>query len=214
MTNTAAETSGIAHDSTYQRLLSAAERLFAERGVDAVSLRAIMAAAGTNVASVHYHFGSKERLIEALLDKYLNQLEKRRFALLDIAEEAETLRAIAEAIVVPLAEIGENGGTAWLSTLGKLLISGHPALIPMSVSFQPQAARLQELIVRLRPEASLPSIRFGVTHAVTLTCVVLGDIAHTNRLMSLSGTYLDNGQMNAQLVDMVTAILAGPPTED
>ncbi len=214
MTNIAAEPTGVAHDSTDQRLLGAAERLFAERGVDAVSLRAIMAAAGTNVASVHYHFGSKERLIEALLDKYLNQLERRRFALLDLAEKAGTLRAIAEAIVVPLAEIGEEGGTAWLSTLGKLLISGHPALIPMSVSFQPQAARLQELIVRLRPNASLPSIRFGVTHAVTLTCVVLGDIPHTNRLMSLSGTYLDDGQMNAHLVDMVTAILAGPPLED
>ncbi|AYM40858.1 MULTISPECIES: TetR/AcrR family transcriptional regulator [Mycobacteroides] len=214
MTNIASETDTPAHDSTDQRLLSAAERLFAERGVDAVSLRAIMAAAGTNVASVHYHFGSKERLIEALLDKYLNQLEKRRFALLDIAERAGTLRAIAEAIVVPLSEIGEEGGTAWLSTLGKLLISGHPALIPMSVSFQPQAARLQELIVRLRPKASLPSIRFGVTQAVTLTCVVLGDIAHTNRLMSLSGTYLDDGQMNAQLIDMVTAILAGPPAEN
>ncbi|WP_255794363.1 TetR/AcrR family transcriptional regulator, partial [Mycobacteroides abscessus] len=184
MTDTSAETTILTHDSTDQRLLNAAERLFAERGVDAVSLRAIMAAAGTNVASVHYHFGSKERLIEALLDRYLDQIEKRRFALLDVAETARTLRAIAEAIVTPLAEIAEEGSTAWLSTLGKLLISGHPALIPMSVSFQPQAARLQELILRLRPDATLPSIRFGVTHAVTLTCVVLGDIAHTNRLMS------------------------------
>ncbi|AMT69730.1 TetR/AcrR family transcriptional regulator [Mycobacteroides immunogenum] len=213
MTSTAAEHPGFAHDPTDQRLLNAAERLFAERGVDAVSLRAIMAAAGTNVASVHYHFGSKERLVEALLDRYLDQIEQRRFALLDVAETAGTLRAIAEAIVIPLAEIGEEGATAWLSTLGKLMISGHAALIPMSVSFQPQAARLQELILRLRPDAPLPSIRFGVTQAVTLTCVVLGDIAHTNRLMSLSGTYLDDKQMNAQLIDMVTAILAGPPEE-
>ncbi|MCV7084239.1 helix-turn-helix transcriptional regulator, partial [Mycolicibacter hiberniae] len=114
MTSTAAEPSGLTNDSTDQRLLSAAERLFAERGVDAVSLRAIMAAAGTNVAAVHYHFGSKERLIEALLDRYLDQIEKRRFALLDIAETAGTLRTIAEAIVTPLAEIGEEGSTAWL----------------------------------------------------------------------------------------------------
>ncbi|MBA0048032.1 TetR/AcrR family transcriptional regulator [Mycobacteroides sp. LB1] len=211
MTNTSIEPSRATNDSTDQRLLSAAEQLFAERGVDAVSLRAIMGAAGTNVASVHYHFGSKERLIEALLDKYLHQIETRRFALLDTAEDAGTLRSIAEAIVMPLAEIGEDGGTAWLSTLGKLLISGHPALIAMGASFQPQAARLQELILRLRPQAQLPAIRFGVTHAVTLTCVVLGDTAHTNRLMSLSGTYLDEGQMRAQLIDMVTAILAGPP---
>ncbi|MGC7299776.1 TetR family transcriptional regulator, partial [Mycobacteroides abscessus subsp. massiliense] len=88
MTDTSAETTILTEDSTDQRLLNAAERLFAERGVDAVSLRAIMAAAGTNVASVHYHFGSKERLIEALLDRYLDQIEKRRFALLDVAETA------------------------------------------------------------------------------------------------------------------------------
>ena len=47
-------------------LLTVAERLFAERGVDAVSLRAVMAEAGTNVAAIHYHFGSKEALIQAL----------------------------------------------------------------------------------------------------------------------------------------------------
>ena len=50
---------------TERRLLLAAERLFAEHGIAAVSLRAIMAAAGANVASVHYHFGSKATLVEA-----------------------------------------------------------------------------------------------------------------------------------------------------
>ena len=50
-------------------LLTTAERLFAERGVDAASLRAVMGAAGTNVAAVHYHFGSKDGLVRALIER-------------------------------------------------------------------------------------------------------------------------------------------------
>lgn len=201
-------------DSTDDRLLDAAERLFAERGVDAVSLRAIMAAAGTNVAAVHYHFGSKERLIEALLDRHLHRIAQRRFALLDAAAKAGTLRAVATAIVIPLAELVEQGDTAWLSTLGKLLVGGHHALEPMGAGFAPQAARLHELILRLRPNAQPTAIRFAVTQAVTMTAVALGDTDRVNRLMALSGTPLNHQQLRTQLVETVTAMLAGPPDED
>ncbi|MDP2774389.1 MAG: helix-turn-helix domain-containing protein, partial [Nocardioides sp.] len=48
---------------TERRLLLAAERLFAQQGIAATSLRSIMAAAEANVAAVHYHFGSKDELL-------------------------------------------------------------------------------------------------------------------------------------------------------
>lgn len=54
-------------DDTRTRILDAAERLFAMRGVDAVSVRAVLKEAGVNVALAHYHFGSREGLIEELL---------------------------------------------------------------------------------------------------------------------------------------------------
>ena len=50
-----------------ERLLDAAEALFAERGFEAVSLRDITLEAGANVAAVNYHFGGKENLIGAVL---------------------------------------------------------------------------------------------------------------------------------------------------
>lgn len=92
---------------TDQRLVLAAERLFAERGVDAVSLRAVMAAAGTNVASVHYHFGSKDALIEALIRQRSDAVAARRTVLLDEMEQtgAVTARGLAEAFVVPVWEM-------------------------------------------------------------------------------------------------------------
>ena len=51
---------------TRERLLDAAEHLFAHHGIGSTSLRSITAEAETNLASVHYHFGSKEALIEAV----------------------------------------------------------------------------------------------------------------------------------------------------
>ncbi|MFC7728693.1 helix-turn-helix domain-containing protein [Actinomadura keratinilytica] len=57
--------------STRDRLLAAAERLFLAKGVDQVSVRAINAEAGLNPGAVHYHFGSREGLVLALLEREL-----------------------------------------------------------------------------------------------------------------------------------------------
>ena len=54
------------HTDTRERLLDAAKYLFAQRGVDATSLRHITAEAAANLASVNYHFGSKEALFRAV----------------------------------------------------------------------------------------------------------------------------------------------------
>ena len=56
---------------TKERILDAAERLFAERGFAATSLRSITAAAGVNLAAVNYHFRSKEALLEAVFTRRL-----------------------------------------------------------------------------------------------------------------------------------------------
>ncbi|MFO1466093.1 MAG: TetR family transcriptional regulator [Steroidobacteraceae bacterium] len=49
--------------------MNTAERLFAERGIDAVSLRTINAEAGYSVAALHYHFGTRDGLVRALLER-------------------------------------------------------------------------------------------------------------------------------------------------
>ena len=54
---------------TRERLLDVAEELFAEKGIAATSLRTLTTAAETNLAAVHYHFGSKNGLVDAVLDR-------------------------------------------------------------------------------------------------------------------------------------------------
>ncbi len=69
--------------STKIRLLDAAESLFADKGISGTSLRNIIAEAGTNIASVHYHFGSKEELIKEVYSRRLKPIIEERKKLLD-----------------------------------------------------------------------------------------------------------------------------------
>src|SRR6185436_16348181 len=73
---------------TPARIIAAAEQLFAEGGEDATSLRAITRAAAVNVAAVHYHFGGRDELLRAVLDRKLGPLNARRLDLLDAAVAA------------------------------------------------------------------------------------------------------------------------------
>lgn len=92
--------------TTKERILEEAERLFAEKGLDGTSMRDITDAAGVNLASVNYHFGSKEGLIAEVFHRYLAPLNEARLAMLDtVMKEAgnspPTLEAILEAFIRP-----------------------------------------------------------------------------------------------------------------
>ncbi len=90
--------------STRERILAAAERLFAERGIDAVSVRAILAAAGVNVALAHRHFGSRAGLIDELLRRAIGPLNEERLRLLGAVEargKAASLEDVLRAMFAP-----------------------------------------------------------------------------------------------------------------
>ena len=72
-------------DDTPARLVAAAERLFVEGGEEATSLRAITREAISNAAAVHYHFGGRDGLLRAVLDRHLAGRQERRLRLLDKA---------------------------------------------------------------------------------------------------------------------------------
>ena len=112
---------------TKERILDAAETLFAEKGFAGTSLRTITRAAGVNLAAVNYHFGSKEALIDAVYARRLEPLNRERLARLD-ACEAETgeaappLERILEAFVGPPLRLRRNpaGGQHCMRLLGRL----------------------------------------------------------------------------------------------
>lgn len=101
--------------STKDRILSAAEELFAVHGFAGTSLRQVTSVADVNIAAVNYHFGSKENLVNEVFRRRMDEMSAARLAQLTRAnaEYPGQLRAVLAAFVEPaLAITGQqhNGG--------------------------------------------------------------------------------------------------------
>ncbi len=90
---------------TRRKLIDTAERLIAERGLQAVSVRDITGAAEANSASIHYHFQSKEGLVLAVLADRAEALHERRSVHLEQLGAEFTVRELSRAMVLPTIEL-------------------------------------------------------------------------------------------------------------
>ena len=95
---------------TKTKLLDVAEKLFAEKGVDATSLRNIIAEAGVNLAAIHYHFGSKNALIREVVARRVQPINEERLRRLEKCENhnltgPELLEGLIRAFLEPLIRV-------------------------------------------------------------------------------------------------------------
>jgi AcrR family transcriptional regulator len=191
-------------------LVRAAERLFAERGSDQVSLREITAEAGAaNASAVQYHFGDRRGLIRAVLAKHDAEVERRRHALLDDYEAtgASDIRLLAHALVQPLADelANDDGGHGYLQLLSDLWNRPDPPYEP-TASADPAFSvhRWRALVMPLlTPEAIRLHRRFD---ALRFTVSELARRGRTGRK--------DHRLFTSQLTDLVTGLLLAPVSED
>lgn len=110
------------------RLLDAAETLLRHQGYDSVSVRAVNKAAGMNPAAVHYHFGSKQALVAALLESRMRPLFDAPLAALDgPSHRPPDVAALVTALVEPLARMAADPARGWLvGLLARLVLTGTP----------------------------------------------------------------------------------------
>jgi len=111
--------------STKNKILDAAEQLFADKGFNGTSLREITSQAEVNLAAVNYHFGSKKELIKAVMSRYMNELSPRLESALDALIQNDTPPSLVEvfsAFIEPLLSLNdfkENGTSNFLQLLGR-----------------------------------------------------------------------------------------------
>jgi AcrR family transcriptional regulator len=114
-----------------EQLLKAAERLFATKGLGAVSAREIILAAGQkNHSALSYHFGSFDAVLEAILNFRMHPLNERRQHILDTVKQdqgEQNLRCLVEVIVLPFAEelLRPKDQSYYLVLLSQLMSQGE-----------------------------------------------------------------------------------------
>jgi len=107
----------VASIETKERLLDAAELLFAENGFASTSLRAITSRAGVNIAAVNFHFGTKFSLLLATLDRRLQPISRKQLEGLRMAEDVfgdgpVDLETVLRALIMPVLRMQEDIGQA------------------------------------------------------------------------------------------------------
>jgi AcrR family transcriptional regulator len=202
-------------EATRQRLVDAAEALFAERGIDGVSLREVNAAAGQrNATALQYHFDDRAGLLRAVLAKHHRDVEARRHALLDEYEAAgqADLRVLAAALVRPVAAelANPDGGRHYLRIMAQLVnrpdvsfprTDGRGRSHPVD-----STDRWRALVAPLLPEVAVNRLHRRFT-AIRIMFVELA-----RRAESAPGR--DDRLFTSHLIDLVAAILAAPLSEE
>jgi|HubBroStandDraft_2_1064218.scaffolds.fasta_scaffold458281_1 AcrR family transcriptional regulator len=151
----------IEKQDTKSRILDAAEKLFGLNGFEATSLRDITAEAQVNLAAVNYHFQSKDSLIDAVLARRIEPVNRRRFEMLDAAGPSPTLEQILEAFMLPVLD---QDLSSVVPLMGRMM--SDPTQFVERVFkkyFGPVSQRIREELHKQLPDLPLSEI-FWRTH--------------------------------------------------
>ena len=198
---------------TRRALILAAERIFSEEGISNTSLRRITQAAGQrNESAIHYHFGSREGVVQAILDLRTTPVNAARVALLSEMQDAAAgaplgSRDVALALVTPLADyLRQSAGRShYLRFLGMLWLDR-----PMWRKFEGRALdtglqMLREALIEAKPH--MPALvlrqRFGM--AIQMSNSTLSGM---ERMAFDLGDAYDWPRAEAQYANLVDSIAA------
>lgn len=205
---------GAEEEGTRERILTVAERLFAERGFNGVSVRTLTDEAGVNLASVGYHFDSKEGLIAAIFDRRCRPMMQERRRLLAGCTEGPgrppMLEQIIEAFVMPAMSqtVDVAGGGAIFTRLRAVLRHENSELARRLIAdnFDETSAAFIDALHRCLPQLGREAIywRFHfLLSALYYTTIDPGRIRH------ISEGRCDPADTKAAVRELVRFVAAG-----
>jgi AcrR family transcriptional regulator len=209
-----------ARDHTRQQLILAAEKLFAESGIDGVSLRQINIEAGQkNSSAAHYHFGSKGSLILSIYQLRMEHVNERRLATLAAIEHSgdeSDVRSLVGAIVNPIIEEidADESGRNYIRFMAQAI--GHPQLDLVELWQQEHSGGLARTLDLLR--RSLPGVpdpvfghRFGLAFEQIVHSLADREklrISEQNKFATDAPLFVSN------LIDCIAGAMAAPVSAD
>jgi AcrR family transcriptional regulator len=201
--------SAAAATDTSDKLIAAAERLFAEHGYTNVSVRAIAAAARVNWSLVGYYFRGKEGLLSEVYRRHCSSLNAERLKLLGQARHGHPqLERVIEAFVRPaLAEIQADGGDTRFSRLRAILAAEDSTLFNQlvaenfDVSSRTFVAALRECLPQVPPDEILWRFHF-------MLGTIYYSVASPQRIKTFSEGRCDPGNLEDTLRHLVPFLAA------
>ncbi|MET8563477.1 TetR family transcriptional regulator [Streptomyces flaveolus] len=199
--------------ATREAILTAAERLFAEHGVYAVSNRQVSEAAGQgNNAAVGYHFGTKADLVRAVARRHAEHIETLRERALVAAGDSTDVRDWVDCLVRPVTEhLASLGSPTWYARFCAQVMT-DPALHEIMVEESLTSPALREAVEGLNrtlPEL-LPEVRAERGQMVRL--LILHTCAERERALA-EGTPTPRatwGEVATGLADAIVGLWLAP----
>jgi len=200
---------------TKEKILDTAERLIADQGFAATSLRQIISEAQVNLAAVHYHFGSKQDLLDQLIERKATRVNTDREALLarfetEAGSHPVAVEKILRAFFEPMIETGSQN-PQFVRLMGRMIAEGLITGV-VEKHFQPTIFRFICALRRALPSLTEGEIasRFRFMFGA-MSQAVCGLAAPD---MGIQGDGADFQLSMRRLIQFLSAGLQAPPTEE
>ncbi len=200
--------------STKERILNTTEKLISEKGFSSISLRTISSNAKTNLAAVNYHFGNKEKLIEMMLERRLDNLFQLRINLLDKLESGSSkpcnLKQVLEAFIAPaltMSNDNHQGGKRFMRVLARAYAEKSEYLHSLlSKRYAEVIKRFAIAIQRTSPHLDEKTVFWRFHFIMGALIYVMADFGASSRANELSETEYFNICCN-ELIDFALCSL-------
>lgn len=215
-----AQSRSATREHTRQQLILAAEKLFAESGIDGVSLRQINLEAGQkNSSAAHYHFGSKDALILSIYQHRMGHVNARRLTALEKLHRdgnEHDVRNLVTAIVYPIVEEidADANGRNYIRFMAQAM--GHPQLDLAALWQQEHSGGMTQTLELLR--AALPDVPaplFGQRFGLAFEQIVHSLADREKLRLSTHNTFAVNSALFvSNLVDCIAGAMAAEVSSD
>lgn len=195
---------------TKARILDVAERLFAQQGFAATSLRQITGEAKVNLAAINYHFQSKESLIRAVLMRKIGPVNERRLELLDEAESAAgqlELECVIRAFFQPLLEAEQRGVdlASFPRLLARVYSDEHDLVPSFRATFEEVITRFQRALEKALPGLEADDTALAMHFSIGSMAHLLG----ANRMLEMLNGGRPSRYTRAELLESLVRFSSG-----
>ena len=193
--------------TTRERILDAAEDVFAREGYFTATIRGITRAAGVELSLSRYYFGSKDELFRQVVARRADAICTMLEASLAQAGEQgpPDLDAVVEAMVIPATDKLACGDPGWCNYLQLLagfglLAQRHDLLVPWRERYAPTAAAYRRALSAAMPEAEENAVDWGLHFLQSLLGHALLDVSVTRHVTGGADVPVAWPELREQLV--------------